>query len=131
MQKITLVINDPPVAQPRPRITRWGNFDPAKDKKNWARLQVVDSCPEHPLECPIELNIIFNMDIPKTTSKKKRVMMLSNELKHVKRPDLDNLLKFTLDTLNCLLYKDDSQIHKINVFKQYSEHANTVIEAIF
>ena len=122
----TIVIESEPVAQPRPRVTRWGTFDPAKDKKNWARIQIANQVTEK-LTCPIRIDILYALQVPKSTSKKKRVLMLNGEIKHVKRPDIDNYAKFTLDVLNDIAFVDDSQIYHLTAQKVYSEHPRTEI----
>ena len=126
MNEKKLIVSQTPIAQPRPRVTRWGTFDPAKDKKNFTRLQIQDQISEK-LDCPIEIDMRFFMPIPKSTSKKKAKLMQENIIKHTKRPDCDNLFKFFTDSMNDLVYKDDSQIYKIYIEKRYSEDPRTEI----
>jgi len=121
-----IIINQKPVAQPRARITRFVSYDPSKDKKNWARIQIAEQIDET-LECPIEMEVTFYLQIPKSISKKKRKLMLSNELKHQKLGDLDNFLKFLCDSMNELVFKDDKQVWKVKAQKLYSETPRTEI----
>ena len=122
----TITINSPPKAQPRPRVTKWGTFDAAKDIKNWARIQISEQVTEK-LDCPLKMDVKYFLPIPKTTSKKKKALMLSNEIKHVKRPDIDNFVKLTLDVLNNIAFYDDSQIWSLSATKLYSEQPHTTI----
>ena len=126
MNEKKIVIDQTPIPQGRPRVTRWGTFDPNKDSKNWIRLQIREQFNEK-LECPIEVEIMFFMPIPKSTSKKKQIMMMANEIKHVKRSDLDNLYKLYTDCMTEIVYKDDSQIHKCYIEKMYSDHPRVEI----
>jgi len=129
MQKVNeykIVIQSPPVAQPRPRVTRWGTFDPAKDQKNWARIQISSQFSEK-LRCPIEVDVIFYMPISKSTSKKNKKRMLENEIKHQKNKDIDNLCKFVFDSMNDIVFEDDKQIWHVDAKKIYSENPRTEI----
>ena len=47
--------------------------------------------------------------------------MLKNEIRPTKKPDLDNVAKLILDSLNNVAYKDDSQIVMLKVEKFYGE----------
>ena len=40
---------------------------------------------------------------------------------HICTPDLDNLIKFSLDALNKVFYKDDSLVVEVNALKRYIE----------
>jgi len=121
-----IILETKPTAQPRARVTRWGTYDAAKDRKNWAKLQAVEQIMEK-LDCPLEINIIYFLPIPKSSSKKKRAAMLNGDIKHVKRPDIDNYIKFSLDVLNDLAYVDDSQIYSLKAQKIYAEKPRTEI----
>lgn len=115
----TIIIKQPPVAQPRPRVTKWGTFDPVKEQKSWAKLQISQQV-SHCTSEPLSLTIKFYLQIPKSTSKKKQQLMLSNKIKHIKRKDLDNLAKFTLDAMNNIVYHDDGQIWQLHLEKRYT-----------
>jgi Holliday junction resolvase RusA-like endonuclease len=70
------------------------------------------------LSGPLTLNITFFMPIPKSTSKKKRLALIGQP--HIKRPDLDNLIKYTLDVAQDVhLFTDDSEIATIKAKKIY------------
>ena len=47
--------------------------------------------------------------------------MLEGNISPVKKPDIDNIAKIILDSLNKLAFKDDNQITKLCVEKIYSE----------
>lgn len=71
---------------------------------------------------PEELYIQFNIPMPKSWSKKKRLNMDGKP--HQQRPDIDNLVKAFLDAL-C---EDDSYVFFINASKYWSEQGS--IEAL-
>lgn len=130
---IHITIEGVPIAQKRARATRKGAYisvyDPQKIEKQQARWQVQSLYREEPLKCPVELDISFFMPIPKSTSKVKMRLMSEQEIKHVVKPDVDNLEKFLFDVLNGILFEDDSQIYSLTCKKLYSRDPRTVITA--
>jgi len=124
--ELNLCINSNPKPQPRPRFTKMGSFvktyDPDKKINDLIKLQFKNQFHGELIEGPIEMDITFFMPIPKSTSKKKRNLMLTNDIKHVKRGDVDNFCKKYLDCLNEIVYKDDSQIWSLVARKLYSEN---------
>lgn len=67
-------------------------------------------------------DIVFYIPMPKSWTKKKKVLMLGKP--HKQKPDLDNLLKFWIDGLqkSTRLMQDDCEIHTISsVKKAWSE----------
>jgi len=125
MEKL-IIIRQIPVAQPRVRVTRFSSYDLAHEPKAYAKLQIAQQVTEV-LDFPLEVEATFFMPIPKSISKKKQALMLSNEIKHQKQKDLDNLLKYLFDVCNEIVFKDDKQIWKIQAQKLYSEDPRTEI----
>lgn len=60
---------------------------------------------------PIALTLGFFFDKPKSTRKSVR--------RKVSRPDLDKLLRATLDALTGIVYADDSQVDEIRAVKAF------------
>ena len=58
--------------------------------------------------------------IPKSASKKKKLAMLKSEMRPIKTPDLDNVIKAVGDSLNQIAYRDDAQIVEVHACKHYS-----------
>lgn len=73
------------------------------------------------LEGQIGARIDAYLSIPKSTSHKKREEMSGGHIKPMKKPDLDNIAKIILDSLNGIAYKDDSQVVQLIVEKFYSD----------
>ena len=73
------------------------------------------------LEGRISVKIIAYFDIPKNTSKKNTTQMLEGNISPTKKPDIDNVVKIVLDSMNKMAFKDDNQITKLEVEKVYSE----------
>ena len=72
------------------------------------------------LEGRIKVSIIAYFSIPKTTKKADINEMLENNISPTKKPDIDNIVKSILDSMNKFSFKDDNQITKLEVEKKYS-----------
>lgn len=111
-----LLLEIDPVAKGRPKFARRGKFvatyTPAKTINFERALQslVRAQYKQAPQEGALEVGIIFYIKRPKTCK---------NKLYPVVRPDIDNLLKAVLDSLNGILWVDDSQIVEIKAKKDY------------
>lgn len=109
-----------PFPAPRPRLGRNGTYNPknyTKYKKDFL-TEAKKQCKTY-YEGAIRLEAIFFMEIPASTSKKKREQLIGEY--HIKRPDADNLLKTIKDSLNGTFYKDDSQVCEVKMMKIYSD----------
>jgi Holliday junction resolvase RusA-like endonuclease len=74
------------------------------------------------LDGEIEAKIIAYYAIPKSASKKKQIAMRLGNIMPTKRPDVDNIAKIVLDSLNGIAYKDDSQVVNLQVHKLYADN---------
>ena len=72
------------------------------------------------LEGRIKVSIIAYFSIPKTKKKADINEMLENNISPTKKPDIDNIVKSILDSMNKFAFKDDNQITKLEVEKKYS-----------
>jgi Holliday junction resolvase RusA-like endonuclease len=123
-------VSGPPVAKGRPRVTKWGTYTPEKtvNYENLVQFSYIEKFKgEELLEDDLSMIINFYFPIPKSTSKKNRELMLKGEIRHNKRPDIDNCIKSITDALNNIAYKDDSQIVQIIAAKVYSEEPRTEV----
>lgn len=132
-----ITIKGKPIAKKRPRFARKGKFVTTYNDQHteggrilWEAQRQIN---EKPLSGPIELFIKFYMPIPKSTSKKLLRAMRNESYPHIKRPDLDNLLKMYKDILNGVAWDDDSQVYKVKARKIYSHEPRTeiVIKEVF
>lgn len=126
-----------PVPKARPRVTRQGHaYTPRKTAdyealvKDCYRLQGGKYMGDSAIVSMIELRF----EIPKSYGKSKRERIMAGEIKHTKKPDVDNCVKAILDALNGIAYKDDSQIVELTVDKQYTDEgagAIVTLEEVF
>lgn len=80
------------------------------------------------LECPVMLEFLFEMPIPKSMPKKKLQLIEQGEkIFHVKRKDLTNCIKFAEDCLKGIVIKDDNQVCITKAQKYYSLEPKIII----
>ena len=127
---IAIAIPGKPIAKHRPRFARRGKhvvtYNDQKSEEDRAFLLVLEQFTGEIITGPVDLWLKFFMPIPKATSKKNRASMNLGLIRHTKRPDLDNLVKFYMDVLNGF-WKDDCQVTRLEAVKLYGENPRTEI----
>lgn len=110
--------NHKPIAQQRPRLSRGHTFNPQHDLKiqySWIFKQAMRQ-----LKLTTEpLHIVMTFAFKRVKSN-KRINMVS-------RPDIDNVIKFYLDSMNDIVYNDDSQIVQLSATKVYAPTSSVEI----
>lgn len=124
---IQLSIPGNPKSQLRPRLGKKGVYNPSKQHKVAAQWSLAIQYSEEPLEEPLEILLEFYFSAPASSSKKKQNQMYNGDIPHTKKPDIDNLIKLTLDAMNGIVFKDDSLVVKISAVKRYSATPQTII----
>ena len=135
MTSIEIVIPGEPCAKGRPRIgkTRSGHavaFTPAKTR---TREGIVASAAMDAMKGravligPVHLSVCAVLGVAKSWSKKRRADALAGIELPTKRPDLDNIVKLIKDSLNGIVWLDDSQVVKLYASKVYGEIPNTLV----
>ena len=126
-----------PQGKARPRIGKFGAYTPQKTvlyektvkdtfKKQFPNFEPITG------EIKVKIEAVF--EVPKSYSKKKREGLLPIEgVEHsgagyTHKPDVDNISKIILDSLNGLAYKDDSQVTCLLVFKEYGYENKVIVE---
>lgn len=66
----------------------------------------------------LEADLYFS--IPKSYTKKRRILCMENAERPKKKPDSDNCLKAIADSLNEIAYKDDVQLLETEIKKYYT-----------
>lgn len=130
--KVRFTIPGVPVPKARPRVVRGHAFTPKKTKdyealvKDVYRLTVGEYLGDSAIVATIDLYF----PIPESYSKSKKRRIAEGEIKHTKRPDVDNCAKAILDALNEIAYKDDSQIVESRIAKHYAIDGETRAEVV-
>lgn len=109
-----------PQAKQRPRFTGHHAYTPKETVayENWVRL-CFQQTKAQKLTGEILSEMIFTFPIAASKSKKIKAKMMSGETCPTGKPDLDNLAKSVLDSLNGFAFDDDSQVVMLLVRKKY------------
>ena len=130
-----ITIPGKPISKARPRFARRGKFvvtynsqETEEGRWLWEAKGQIDQC----FEGPLWVSCHFYMVRPKGhygTGKNAGKLKASAPQYHtVKRYDTDNLLKWVLDCLNGMAWKDDCQVVELYGIKQYSVNPRTEIK---
>jgi len=132
---IEIIILGDPKAQKRHRTFRRGKFagryDPSEKEKADFLMAIQSNAPEKPLEGPLFLMLTFYMKRPSGhygTGRNAGNLKISAPLMHTKKPDVDNLIKFVLDAMSGIFWRDDSIISSLNAQKKYDDRPRTIIQ---
>jgi Holliday junction resolvase RusA-like endonuclease len=118
-QVITFTVVGNPVAQARPRATRFGNgvrlYDPKKiaDFKTYFKLCASEHAPEKLIDSAMVVTLDVHVQRPKSWPKKR--------IHACVKPDADNLAKGCLDSMEGVIYTNDSRIVCLLVEKHLSD----------
>ena len=124
-------ISGQPIAKGRPKFTKRGfayTPDKTREYEEWVKWEFTNQIKEQPYENPVEMNIKFYIEIPKSYPKQKQKKLEEETTYRGKKPDLDNLIKAVTDSINGLAYVDDSLIVKIKAEKFYGKTPRTEVE---
>lgn len=123
MKSIRFKIPGNPIGKGRPRFTRMGHAYTPDTTAEYEK-KVKSLIPKDVrLEGPVSIYIEASYPIPKGTSQKKLVRMLEGHEQPLKKPDLDNVIKIILDSIQGIggVIEDDKQVMEIHAEKYYDE----------
>jgi Holliday junction resolvase RusA-like endonuclease len=83
-----------------------------------------------PLEGPLKVAVTAFLAVPASWSNKKRDAALAGIIWPVGRPDADNFQKAAWDSLNSIVWVDDSQVVDARIVKTYAERPSLRIEVL-
>ena len=116
----------PPTSLKRHRHSKFGKhtYDPSSKEKSEFISKIHTFIPKKPLEGPIKAELNFYEKRPKShyrTGKFSNILKKNAAKFNMSKRDIDNFVKFVLDSLNKKMYVDDSQIFELVCGKYYSE----------
>ena len=119
-----LYIETVPIPKGRPRFYGGHAVTPEKTRK-YEKL-IRDSWTHGIVDAEyLTIDMVFKMPIPQSLSKKKQRELDGQP--HVKKPDLDNLVKAILDSIQGVAFDNDSKVWCINACKEYAEEPSVWI----
>jgi len=117
---ISIRIDEKPVAQPRVKARRQGSFIRMYTPNNadsWKKAvgDALNGYKDIKLEGPIELRAVFCLPRPQNLNRKRDP---DDFFPHIRKPDLDNLIKSTMDAITDKgIWGDDRQVWHIEASK--------------
>ena len=133
--KVKFTIPGEPTGKGRPRFSNVAGFNKAHTPEKTANYETLVKWMYH-TECGdtkfaddamLDARMMVYYSIPKSASKKKQAEMLAGKLRPTKKPDIDNVCKIVLDSLNGLAFRDDTQVVDCQVRKFYSDTPRVVV----
>lgn len=122
MREVFFSVSGTIQAKQRPRLGKHGSVYTPKETKNCEKAVAWHAktamMGRDPFTRSIVLEIQFIEATPDSWSKKKKQEALAGDI-FPARSDLDNRIKTIADSLNGVVYLDDSQIVKITATKSY------------
>lgn len=119
-----------PVPQKQTQWCRGKGYDPSSQDKKAIIWQSRPYAPQDVFLGPAEVDLMFYMPIPESTSKVQRRLMLEGMVYPIKRPDVDNLGYLVTNALKELFYRDDAQIVDLHLHKRFAEVPKTVVKIL-
>lgn len=120
-----LTIEGNPIPQRRPEVKmikgKVIGYDPSSQHKKDVLKQIsfLPQVKQTFFEgCCLKFDLTAYMPIPASLSKKKQKELENQH--HIKRPDIDNIVKFYQDVLEGVCYDKDETIAELNATKLYS-----------
>lgn len=124
---LVLSIDGKPNPLSRPRVYNGIVYDPDKLKKqNFASIAIARLGYGHIFDEPVYVDFTYHLQVPASMSKKRREELVGTD--HHLKPDLSNLIKFTEDALEGILWRNDSKICQIKARKVWSTFGKTIIK---
>ena len=107
----------------RPVNNKFAPTGRMRDPKNAGRRQAIQWLAKQagirqPMAGPVAVMFVARFAIPK--SKAKQIgTIVGGITPYTDTPDLDNILKLTLDSLNGIAWVDDRQVSSVHCYKRY------------
>jgi Holliday junction resolvase RusA-like endonuclease len=136
---IRIVIPGEPISKMRPKFSSRGKFtkvyDPQEKLKQemkkslslFVKLNESDELEDY-FSLPLSVSLSYHMSIPVSDSNASKNAKLWHFINPSVKPDIDNLIKWSLDLSNLILWKDDAQIVNLSASQIYSKNPCTIIE---
>ena len=135
LKELRFVIAGKPVPQARHRSASWGGqYDPSASERkrvSWEIGEMVGRM-EPIKDRPVSCRVRFIMPVPKSSPKWfKKLVAEGAPQPHYKKPDVDNLEKFLLDSMQGIVYHSDAQVFKMDSVKLYGVQPRTEVTLIY
>lgn len=127
---VVITVPGRPVPKGRPRFGSGHAYTPKATRNFETQLKWLARLAMQHREIflgPVKIEVLALFPIPQSWPTKKKTDALNGLVRPTGKPDLDNLLK-TVDALNGVVWKDDSQVVSALVRKRYWNEPSLKIE---
>ena len=132
---ITITIPGNPIAKKRPRFVRRGKFNMTYNAQETEEGLVIVQAMQQmngvkPICGPVDVFISFRIGRPRShygTGKNSNVVKQSAPEWPIKKPDIDNAVKFYLDCLNGIAWQDDAQVVGLRSIKSWGDPETVIM----
>ncbi len=125
---VSLKIDGPPVSWRAHAGFGRRSYNPRfKEKADVQRQIKAIYRDKDPIDQAVRVVFEFYMQIPRSATKSMHAKMLSGQIPHTRKPDIDNLNKFLCDCLKGIVIEDDNQVVEIVAKKMYGAKPHTLI----
>ena len=125
---IKIIVDGKPRGKDRPRFARKGkyictyNSKQTQEYQSKVKIKAIEQCnsiidKNYSGKLKVLIKAFFKPN--KSISKKQYKLLIGQP--YLKKPDIDNIAKIILDSLNNVAYKDDNQVYDLKVYKYYDE----------
>lgn len=134
IMQISFTVPGEPQGKGRPRFSQKNGRTYTPDKtvlyENLIRTEYLRQCPglRFADKEPLAMRIQAYYSIPVSVSKKRQQAMEAGEIRPVRKPDADNIIKVVADSLNQAAYRDDADLVKVELEKFYSWQPRIEVE---
>ncbi len=133
--RVKFTILGEPEGKGRPRFRKQGQYvktytpEATVSYENLIKTEYRRQCNDYRFDDSVQLDvrIIAYYEIPKSKSKKVKKMMEEHQLRPLKKPDADNVIKVVLDSLNKIAYHDDTQVVDLQIRRFYSYDPKVIV----
>lgn len=137
MEEITFEISGVPIGKVRHRSTVMPNgmihnYN-TKKNTNYERLVKREYKKQYPNTYfigELVVSITAYYPIPKSWSKKKKQEAIDGIARPIVKPDVDNVSKIILDSLNGVAFDDDKQVIELHIHKVYGENPRVYVSIL-
>lgn len=133
--RVKFTILGEPEGKGRPRFRKQGPYvktytpESTVSYENLIKTEYRRQCNDYRFDdsAQLDVRIIAYYEIPKSKSKKVKKMMEEHQLRPLKKPDADNVIKVVLDSLNKIAYHDDTQVVDLQIRRFYSYDPKVIV----
>ena len=137
MIPVEFVIPGPPQGKGRPRACRAAGsvlmYTPAKTvayEHQVSRAAMIAMARRDLITGPVLIELQILHGLPRSMPKKRKLLALAGDIRPIRKPDADNVLKIICDACNGVVWRDDAQVTDGIFRRRYAEVPGVVVKIL-